>query len=274
MLGRTLAGATAGATVGAMVGKSKQTKGSSSPLRPLQRLTSTAKKNKESPNDSTRPTSLSQKVGQVTGRMLGARSRFRANIDHRKEQLNDLPTTAQYAVMQGKEQLKKPVRNFKQGITQAKEDRQKAMNERTDRHRQTIADRRLALDKKRAPSHDSNIHERPVAHKGKDSFQQDRPIKPTVHQKQKIRPVTKTEHIGQTRLQQQQLSSTSRKERPIQTDTDKPKHPVTQGQSSMYEQRSRPRNRQQVINRPSPPLKRTRQKQIKKRSVQTRRRKR
>src|SRR5690625_2689720 len=80
-LGRTLAGATAGATVGAMVGKSKQTKGaSSSPLRPLKRLASTTKDNKERSNDNTKPTSLSQKVGQVTGKVLGAKSQFRANI--------------------------------------------------------------------------------------------------------------------------------------------------------------------------------------------------
>src|SRR5690625_819323 len=87
-IGRTLAGATAGATVGAMVGKSKQTKGLSSPLRPLQRLTSTTKDKKEGPNDRTKPTSLSQKVGLVTGKVLGATSQFRANIKHRKEQLD------------------------------------------------------------------------------------------------------------------------------------------------------------------------------------------
>ncbi len=124
-IGRTLAGATAGATVGAMVGKSKQTKGSFSPIRPLQRLTSTAKTNKERQNDSTKPTTLSQKVGQVTGKVLGAKNQFRANINHRKEQLHDLPTTAQYAVMQGKEQLTKPARDFKEGMRQAKEKRQK-----------------------------------------------------------------------------------------------------------------------------------------------------
>lgn len=146
-----LAGATAGATVGAMVGKSKQTKGSFSPIRPLQRLTSTAKTNKERQNDSTKPTTLSQKVGQVTGKVLGAKNQFRANINHRKEQLHDLPTTAQYAVMQGKEQLTKPARDFKEGMRQAKEKRQKTHADRQAKHRQTIADRRQALDKKNVP---------------------------------------------------------------------------------------------------------------------------
>src|SRR5699024_3625331 len=83
--------------------------------------TSTSKSNKERSNDNTKPTTLSQKVGQVTGKMVGAKNQIRANIDHRKEQLHDLPTTAQYAVMQGKEKLTKPARNFKEGMKQGKE---------------------------------------------------------------------------------------------------------------------------------------------------------
>src|SRR5699024_8823254 len=185
------AGATAGATVGAMVGKSKQTKGSFSPLRPLQRLTSNTKNNKERPTDRTKSTSLSQKVGQVTGKVLGAKSQFRANIDHRKEQLHDLPTTAQYAVMQGKEQLTKPARDFKEGMKQAKEKRQKTDADRQEKHRQTIADRRRALDKKRPPFQKTASHERPVKQNVIGSVHRDGLKNPAVQQKQKTRPVTK-----------------------------------------------------------------------------------
>ncbi len=272
-LGRTLAGATAGATVGAMVGKSKQTKGSSSPLRPLQRLTSTAKNNKERPNDSTRATSLSQKIGQVTGKVLGATSQFRANIEHRKEQLHDLPTTARYAVMQGQEQLTKPARDFKEGIKQAKEKRQHVHAAREAKHRQTIADRRLALEKKRTPSHDTAIHERPITHDVNESFHLDKRKKPTVYQKQKARPITKNNHIEQTTLQQQ-LSSPNRKERLIHTDTDIPKQPITKRNPSLSKKGFHLRNRQQVLKRPSKPLKRVRQKQISKHSMHINRRKR
>src|SRR5699024_11365134 len=91
-----------------------------------------------------------------------SKKQFRANIDHRKEQLHDLPDTAQYAVMKGKEQLTKPARDFKDGMKQAKEKRQKTDAERKEKHRQTIANRRQALDKKRTPSHDIASHERPV----------------------------------------------------------------------------------------------------------------
>src|SRR5699024_3022291 len=159
---RTLAGATAGATAGALIGQSKKTKGSSSPLRPLQRLTSSSKKNREKMKEQVNPTSLSQKFGQVTGKVLGSKNQVRANIQHRKEQLVDLPTNTKYAVMQGKEQLKKPVHDFKDGVVQAKEQRKKAAKERSVKHRQTIADKRRALDKKRASSRDQSSHTRPV----------------------------------------------------------------------------------------------------------------
>ena len=269
-IGRTLAGATAGATVGAMVGKSKQTKkGSSSPLRPLQRLTSTTKDNKKRPTDSTKPTSLSQKMGQVTGKMVGAKNQFRANIDHRKEQLHDLPTTAQYAVMQGKEQLTKPARDFKEGMKQAKEKRQKVDVERQAKHRQTIAGRRQALDKKRTPSRKTASHERPVTQNVNESAHRDRLKNPTVQQKEKTRPVTKNEHMKQFKLQRQ-LSDPDRKKH----FTDNPKLPVKKENRSPNEERSRPQNSRTIINRPSKPLKRTNQKQMSKRPIHAVRRKR
>lgn len=270
-IGRTLAGATAGATVGAMVGKSKQAKGSSSSLRPLQRLTSTTKNNKERSNANTKPTSLSQKVGQVTGKVLGAKKQLRANIKYRKDQLHDLPTTAQYAVMKGKEQLTKSSRDFKEGIKQAKEKRQQVNKAREAKHRQTIADRRQALDKKRTPSREFVSPKRPVTQKGNELLHQERLKKTTVQEKQKNRPVTIVEHRKPTKLQQR-LSSPHRKEHLIETDHSK--QPVKKGNLPVQEERSRLKNNRKIIKRPSKPLKRTRQKQIKKRFVQTSRRKR
>src|SRR5699024_2905893 len=101
------------------------------------------KEKKQSSNGSM---SDSQKVGQVTGKVLDTKNRMRANIQRKKEQVRDLPTTAQYAVVQGKEQIKRPVKDFKKGITQAKERTQYANKERTAAHCQTIAEKRMALD--------------------------------------------------------------------------------------------------------------------------------
>nr|WP_263363178.1 YtxH domain-containing protein [Ornithinibacillus gellani] len=268
-IGRTLAGATTGATVGAMVGKSKQTKGSFSPIRPLQRLTSTTKNNKERSNANTKPTSLSQKVGQVTGKVLGTKNQFRANIKHHKEQLHDLPTTAQYAVMKGKEQLTKPARDFKEGIKQAKEKRQQVNKAREAKHRQTIADRRQALDKKRTPLREFVNPKRPVTQNVNESVHQDRLKNSTVQQKEKTRPVTKSEHRKQFKLQRQ-LSSPDRKEHFI----DYPNQPVKKESRSPNEERSRPKNSRTIIKRPSKPLKSTNQKQITKRPIHAVRRKR
>lgn len=268
-IGRTLAGATAGATVGAMVGKSKQTKGSSFPLRPLQRLTSTVKNNKEGSNDLTKPTSLSQKVGQVTGKVLNTKSQFRANIKHRKEQLHDLPTTAQYVVMQGQEQLKKPARDFKEGIKQAKEKRQHVHAAREAKHRQTIADRRFALEKKNTPSRDKTIHERPVTQVANESSQFDKQKKPTVtqqvSQKRKNRPVTKKNHMKPERFHQQS-SSPNRKERLVQIATEQSKQPVPNRNSSLSKkQQPQQSNKKQKIKHPSKTLKHVKRKQVQKR---------
>jgi len=203
---RTLAGATAGATAGALIGQSKKTKGSSSPLRPLQRLTSSSKKNREKTNEQVNPTSLSQKFGQVTGKVLGAKNQVRANIKHRKEQLVDLPTSTKYAVMQGKEQLKKPVHDFKEGVVQAKEQRKKAAKERSVKHRQTIADKRRALDKKRASSRDQSSHTRPVT--------QREPIVGRIVQQQKTSSNEQEKMPNKNEQSQAQRKRTTSKERP------------------------------------------------------------
>lgn len=246
---RTLAGATAGATAGALVGQSKKTKKSSSPLLPLQRLTSSSKKNQEKTNEQTNPTSLSQKFGQVTGKVLGAKNQVRANVKHRKEQLVDLPTNTKYAVMQGKEQLKKPVHDFKKGVVQAKEQRQKTAKERSVKHRQTIADRRRALDKKRASFPNQFTHTRPVT--------QRKPI------------------VG--RIIQQQKPSTTVQEHVTRGMQDPFKQSKLNRKISVYKERpemERKQKVQKVMKHPDKPIKVMKKRQLQKRSAPTHRRER
>ncbi|CAD2079980.1 membrane protein [Phocicoccus schoeneichii] len=242
---RTLAGATAGA----LIGQSKKAKGSSSPLRPLQRLTSSPKKNREKANEQANPTSLSQKFVQVTGKVLGAKSQVRENIKHRKEQLVDLPTNTKYAVMQGKEQLKKPVHDFKEGVVQAKEQRKKAANERTVKHRQTIADKRRSLDKKREPSRNQATHTRPVT--------QREPI------------------VG--RIIQQQKTSTNAQEHVTHGMQDQFKQEKLNRKISVYKERpemERKQKVQKVMKHPDKPIKVMKKRQLQKRSASTNRRER
>ncbi len=245
---RTLVGATAGATAGALVGQSKKTKGSSSPLRPLQRLTSSPKK-QEKTNEQASPTSLSQKFGQVTGKVLGAKSQVRANIKHRKEQLVDLPTSTKYAVMQGKEQLKKPVYDFKEGVVQAKKQREKAAKERSVKHRQTIVDRRRALDKKRPSSRDQSTHSRPV---------------------------TQSEPIV-ARIVQQGKTSTNAQEYLTHGVQNQFKQSKLNRKISVYKEQPEMENKQEirkVMKRPDKPIKVIKKRQLQKRSAPTHRRER
>lgn len=246
---RTLAGATAGATAGALVGQSKKTKGISSPLRPLQRLTSSPEKKREKTTEQKNPTSLSQKFGQVTGKVLGAKNQVRANIQHRKEQLVDLPTSTKYAVMQGTEQLKKPVHNFKKGVVQAKEQREKTANERSVKLRQTIADKRRALDKKRASSRNQAHH---------------------------TRPVTQSEPTMGTSVQQQKTASNPQ-EHSTYGIQDQFKHSKLNRKISTYKERpqvERKQKSQKVVKHPDKPIKVIKKRKLQKRSAPTNRRKR
>lgn len=241
---RTLAGATAGATAGALVGRSKKTKGSSSPLRPLQRLTSSSKKNREKTNEQTNQTSLGQKFGQVTGKVLGAKNQVRANIKHRKEQLVDLPTSTKYAVMLGRDQLKKPVHDFKEGVVQAKEQREKAAKERSMKHRQTIADRRRALDKKRASFRNQSTHTRPVT--------QREPI------------------VG--RIIQQQKTSSNEQEQLAHGMHNQIEQSHLQRKRTTFKERPEMKNKQEiqkVMKRPGKPIKVMKRRQLQKRSIPT-----
>src|SRR5699024_2302809 len=147
--------------------------------------------------------------------------------------------------MQGKEQLTKPARDFKEGMKQAKEKRQKTHADRQAKHRQTIADRRQTLDKKRTPSRKTTSYERPVTHDVNESAHQERLKNPAVQQKEKTRPVTKSEHMKQFKLQRQ-LSSPDRKEHL----TDHPKQPVKKGNGSPNKERSRPKNSRIITKRP------------------------
>src|SRR5699024_12169820 len=116
------------------------------------------------------------------------------------------------------------------------EKRQKTDAERKEKHRQTIANRRQALDKKRTPSHDIASHERPVTQNVNESIHQDKLKKQAVQQKQTTRPVTKKDHMKQTKLQQQ-LSSPNKKEHLISADN--PNQPIKKGTRTLNEERSR-----------------------------------
>lgn len=159
-------------------------------------------------------TPFSYRAGQMTSKVFDMKNRIRANIQYRKEQLYDLPTTAQYAIVQGKEQLVQPARHFKRGITQAQEQHQQANEERTANHRQSIAEKRRALEGKRKTT--SN-HERPAMSDKKIATQQAASSQMTI-------PTAKTAQPSQPKLRRQFAYQLKQEVRPLLTDKQEADH--------------------------------------------------
>lgn len=256
-IGRSLTGATAGAAVGKIMHSSGKNKQSFSPLRPLQRLSSNKQNSKESNNGEKK--SFSQKLGQSAGKVIDTKNRVRSNIQHRKQQIQDLPTTAKYAVAQGKENLKRPRKEFKQGMSQAKEKRQRENVERTDKHRKTIAERRLALEqpKKRDASKKQTVQRKPVS--------------PLTKEKQQIVPKDKTMPNNQPKQQapvqkerpqalsnqqkrktrQPDTASNQRKKQHLKTKTNRlPKQTLQSKEKRIIQRPSLPRKQKKKQQRP------------------------
>lgn len=266
-LGRTLVGATAGAAAGKLYSdKTNKTKGARSHHRPNSNVDGTQKTNKER---SPKALSMGHKVGQMTGKMLDTKNRMRENIEHRKQQVHDLPTTTAYVVEQGKEQLQRPAKDFKRGMAQAKETRQQAHKDRTSAHRQTIAEKRMALEEKRKnqpASHQSSKNHRPLT-QNRTSSDRDRSKQETVQQKQKTRHTVNQINQVQQQNSHQSLASQESKQRDRSMDISKLKKHATEMPPPLSERR--PANKRQVIKRPSKPLKRSKQKQTIQRPMRT-----
>ncbi|GGP08810.1 MULTISPECIES: CD3337/EF1877 family mobilome membrane protein [Oceanobacillus] len=254
-IGRTLTGATAGAAVGKMMSQSGKTKRSFSPLRPLQHLSANKQNQKESNNNAKK--SLSQKLGQSTGKVLDTKNRVRSNIQHRKQQVKDLPTTAKYAVAQGKENIKRSGKDFKKGISQTKENRQRENVERTSKHRKTIAERRQALD-----------HQQKKKDFSKKQTIQRKPVSPLAKEKQQIKPRDKTIPNNQPRQVPEQKerpqalnNKQNRKAKQPYTATNRRKkqHPKTT--PNRLPKQTLQSKEKRMIQRPSLPRKQTKQRQ-------------
>lgn len=198
-VGRMLTGATAGT---AYAKKGNKTKG-------IHAQRQSMKQDKPKNNEQI-SAPFSYRAGQMTSKVFDMKNRIRANIQYRKEQLHDLPTTAQYALVQGKEQLIQPAHHFKRGIMQEKEKRQQVNEERTANHRQSIAQKRRALEGKRKPPATPN-HERPALSDKKIATQQ-------ATSSQMAIPTAKTAQPSQPKLRRQFAHQLKQEARPVLTD--------------------------------------------------------
>lgn len=156
-IGRTVAAGAAGGVAGAVVASNS-------------RKADTAKGNSHTrPNhDTASDTSTFRKrAGAKVGAVLDGKDRLKDKAKSIRQQVKDMPTQAQYAVHSGVNQIQENVSDFKRGIVEEKATRKQGRAEKQDKHRQTVAEKRMELDKAKESTGlvtkgTAPVHERPV----------------------------------------------------------------------------------------------------------------
>ena len=104
-----------------------------------------------------------RKAGAVVGAVMDTKNKMKDKAGAVRENIKDMPTQASYAVYSASRQAKESVSDFKRGIVQEREHRQSGREEKREQHRQSIADKRMALQKMQEQSGVHKTHERPAA---------------------------------------------------------------------------------------------------------------
>ena len=104
-----------------------------------------------------------RKAGAVVGAVMDTKNKMKDKAGAVRENIKDMPTQASYAVYSASRQAKESVSDFKRGIVQEREHRQSGREEKRQQHRQSIVDKRMALQKMQEQSGVHKTHERPAA---------------------------------------------------------------------------------------------------------------
>ena len=128
LAGAVTAGGVAGAVAGSTISNRKPTR-------------NTATKDSRG-NTST--SSMGQRAGSKVGAVLDTKNKVKDKANAVKENIKDMPTQTAYAVYSAKEKAKSSVSDFKRGMVQEQQSRQTG---RLEKHRQSIADKRMELQK-------------------------------------------------------------------------------------------------------------------------------
>ena len=156
-IGRTVAAGAAGGVAGAVVASNS-------------RKVDTAKGNSHTrPNHDTASdtSTFGKRAGAKVGAVLDGKDRLKDKAKSIRQQVKDMPTQAQYAVHSGVNQIQENVSDFKRGIVEEKATRKQGRAEKHDKHRQTVAEKRMELDKAKESTGSvtkgtAPVHERPV----------------------------------------------------------------------------------------------------------------
>ena len=91
--------------------------------------------------------SVGQRAGSKVGAVLDTKNKVKDKANAVKENIKDMPTQTAYAVYSAKEKAKSSVSDFKRGMVQEQQSRQTGRLEKQEKHRQSIADKRMELQK-------------------------------------------------------------------------------------------------------------------------------
>ena len=137
LAGAVTAGGVAGAVAGSTISNRKPTR-------------NTATKDSRG-NTST--SSMGQRAGSKVGAVLDTKNKVKDKANAVKENIKDMPTQTAYAVYSAKEKAKSSVSDFKRGMVQEQQSRQTGRLEKQEKHRQSIADKRMELQKAQEARH-------------------------------------------------------------------------------------------------------------------------
>ena len=158
-IGRTVAAGAAGGLVGAAaVSQSRKTDNA----KP-------AGSGHSRPNHDTSAdtSSFGKRAGAKVGAVLDGKERMKDKAKSVGQQVKDMPTQVQYALHSGVNQIQENVSDFKRGIVEEKATRKQGRADKQEKHRQTIAQKRMAMDKAKQSNGSATkgaapLHERPV----------------------------------------------------------------------------------------------------------------
>ena len=91
--------------------------------------------------------SMGQRAGSKVGAILDTKNKMKDKANAVKENIKDMPTQTAYTVYSAKEKAKSSVSDFKRGMVQEQQSRQMGRMEKQEQHRQSIADKRMELQK-------------------------------------------------------------------------------------------------------------------------------
>ena len=175
--------------------------------------------------------SMGSRVGSAVGAVMDTKNKVRDSASSLKENVKDLPTQAGYAVHSVKQKAKDNVSDFKHGVVEERENRQKQRTQKRNLHRENISQKKQELQKAQeakqtvhangsATAGATRSHERPVATPVPKPAQTDTVTKPDM-KRPATSPVIKNaevkagkETVRTNIRQEQQVKSVARTNQP------------------------------------------------------------